>query len=516
MQWFRNMSIGRRMALGFTALILLGLAGTGAGIHRIRTVERAAEQLGTTDAELLVLTQQWVRAIESNIARTWVVFYVEEPVISGRVQEEMRNVVTTVTGRLKRINELVADDPEAVAMIAAISKQREEYQALRNALIKRKQAGESVTAELNDRFYPVALAYQGAIDKVADYQRQRAAAHREMAAAAAKEGVIMLAAGALLALVAGIALALSITRSVVGPVRRAQSAAEAIAAGDLTVDLKAEGRDEIAQLMAAMDRMAGALRRIVGEVRESSDSIATGSTQIATGNVDLSQRTEEQASNLQQTAASMKQLTTTVRSSADSARRASELAGGASNVAKQGGAAVGEVVQTMEAISESSRKIADIIGVIDGIAFRTNILALNAAVEAARAGEQGRGFAVVASEVRSLAQRSADAAKEIKALIGDSVGKVEDGSRQVGEAGRTMEDIVRQVQEVATLVGGISAASAEQNQGIAHVDDAVQQLDQVTQQNAALVEQSAAAAESLKQQAQRLVEAVGVFRLRAV
>jgi methyl-accepting chemotaxis protein len=513
MQWFRNMPVGRRLALGFAALIVFGLAGSVAGIQRIRTMERLAERLGTEDAELLVLTQQWSRAIDANSARTLGVFFVNDPVALGRLKDEMANVVTTVNAGLKRINELVADDPEALALIARIAKQRADYQAERTALMKRKEAGEVVTHELNERLYPIAMSYLKAVDAVAEYQRERSAKHRAEAAAAARQGVIALAAGAVLALLAGIGLAWAITRSVVGPVRRAQAAAEAIAAGDLGTEIQAEGRDEVGQLMDAMGRMTVSLRQIVGQVRESSDSIAIGSTQIATGNVDLSQRTEEQASNLQQTAASMKQLTTTVRTNADSARRASELAGNASDVARQGGAAVGEVVHTMEAISAASRKISDIIGVIDGIAFQTNILALNAAVEAARAGEQGRGFAVVAGEVRTLAQRSADAAKEIKVLIGDSVSKVQDGSRQVGQAGKTMEDIVRQVQEVADLVGRISAATNEQTEGIAHVDGAVQQLDQVTQQNAALVEESAAAAESLKQQAARLVEAVGVFRL---
>jgi methyl-accepting chemotaxis protein len=248
-------------------------------------------------------------------------------------------------------------------------------------------------------------------------------------------------------------------------------------------------------------------------VRNSADSIATGSSQIAVGNADLSQRTEEQASNLQQTAASMEQLTATVKQNADTARAATQIANGATTAASAGGRVVGQVVATMEAISQSSRKVADIIGVIDGIAFQTNILALNAAVEAARAGEQGRGFAVVAGEVRSLAQRSSEAAREIKALIGASVEKVESGTHLVDEAGRSMADIVTQVGRVNDLIGEISAASLEQSTGIGQIGDAVTQLDQVTQQNAALVEESAAAAESLKVQAGQLARVVSVFRL---
>jgi methyl-accepting chemotaxis protein len=264
-----------------------------------------------------------------------------------------------------------------------------------------------------------------------------------------------------------------------------------------------------------MHEMQQSLRRVVSQVRASSDSIATGSSQIATGNADLSQRTEEQASNLQQTAASMEQLTATVQTNADTARQATQLAGSAAAAAGQGGAVVAQVVQTMDGITASSRKIADIIGVIDGIAFQTNILALNAAVEAARAGEQGRGFAVVATEVRTLAQRSAAAAKEIKTLIGDSVEKVEAGSQQVHQAGRVMEDLVAQVGRVNDLIGEMCSATTEQTQGIGQIGHAVSQLDQVTQQNAALVEESAAAAESLNQQAARLVAAVSVFRLEA-
>jgi methyl-accepting chemotaxis protein len=268
-------------------------------------------------------------------------------------------------------------------------------------------------------------------------------------------------------------------------------------------------------VVAAIDHMQQSLRKVVTQVRASSDSIATGSSQIASGNADLSQRTEEQASNLQQTAASMEELTATVKTNADSVRLATEFAGTATSAADQGGVVVGQVVRTMQGITDSSNKISDIIGVIDGIAFQTNILALNAAVEAARAGEQGRGFAVVASEVRTLAQRSAAAAKEIKGLITDSVAKVEAGSDQAGKAGKAMDDIVSQIKRLNDLLTDIGAATHEQSQGISQVGEAVNQLDQVTQQNAALVEESAAAADSLNHQAARLVEAVGVFTLDA-
>ena len=317
------------------------------------------------------------------------------------------------------------------------------------------------------------------------------------------------------AVLVGALMAFVITRSIVRPLGSAVKVAEAVAEGDLTSSVTASGADEVSQLLRALNRMNGGLVTIVSRVRNSSDSIATGSSQIAAGNTDLSQRTEEQASNLQQTAASMEELTATVKQNADTARAATQIASSATAAAAAGGRVVGQVVSTMEEITQSSRKIVDIIGVIDGIAFQTNILALNAAVEAARAGEQGRGFAVVASEVRSLAQRSAEAAKEIKSLIGASVEKVESGSHLVDEAGKSMADIVTQVSRVNDLIGEISSASMEQSTGIGQIGDAVNQLDQVTQQNAALVEESAAAAESLKVQAAQLAQVVSVFRLSA-
>ncbi|TAK93139.1 MAG: HAMP domain-containing protein [Aquabacterium sp.] len=311
----------------------------------------------------------------------------------------------------------------------------------------------------------------------------------------------------------GVVFAWVITRSIVTPIKQAVEVANTVAAGDLTSRIAAPGQDEAAQLLQALSRMQDNLVQVVADVRQNAESVATASSQIAQGNADLSQRTEEQASALQETAATMEQLGSTVRNNADNARQANQLAQSAATIAAQGGEVVGRVVSTMDGISDSSRKIGDIIGVIDGIAFQTNILALNAAVEAARAGEQGRGFAVVAGEVRVLAQRSAEAAKEIKALIGRSVDQVEQGSNLVDEAGKTMEGIVNSIQRVSDIVAEITSATVEQSSGVQQVGDAVSQMDQVTQQNAALVEESAAAAESLKNQGQQLVEAVSIFKL---
>ena len=311
----------------------------------------------------------------------------------------------------------------------------------------------------------------------------------------------------------GIALALWVARVVSAPLRQAVSVATAVAGGDLTRVIHVDSACETGQLMGALRDMTGNLQRLVSQVRGGTDTIATASAEIAAGNQDLSSRTEQQASSLEETASSMEELTSTVKQNADNARQANQLAQSASGIAIRGGDVVGQVVGTMSSINESSRKIVDIISVIDGIAFQTNILALNAAVEAARAGEQGRGFAVVASEVRNLAQRSAAAAKDIKSLINDSVEKVEAGSQLVNEAGATMNEIVSSITRVTDIMSEITSASAEQSDGIEQVNTAIAQMDQVTQQNAALVEQAAAAAASMQEQAARLSEVVGVFKL---
>jgi len=312
----------------------------------------------------------------------------------------------------------------------------------------------------------------------------------------------------------GAGLSYAIATSISRPLGRAVAVATSVADGDLTQSIESTSTDEVGQLLAALGRMNASLVGIVATLKASAEGVFQGSREIASGNMDLSSRTEIQASALQQTAASMEELSATVRHNANNSREANQLATGASAVAIHGGEVVGQVVTTMKGINDSSRKIADIIAVIDGIAFQTNILALNAAVEAARAGEQGRGFAVVASEVRSLAQRSATAAKEIKALIGDSVQRVQQGTTLVDQAGATMNDVVTAIRRVAHIVGEISSASAEQSSGVAQVGEAITQMDQTTQRNAALVEQGAAAAENLKAQAQHLVQAVSVFKLR--
>ena len=354
---------------------------------------------------------------------------------------------------------------------------------------------------------------EGAMEQLSETLESRFAEHTERAVALdslARQALIGIAvlAGIVLLVISG-----ALARGIERPIAQAVEMAKAVAGGQLVFDTRITSSDETAQLLRSLKDMADALRGTVQQVRRAADSIGVASSEIASGNQDLSSRTEQAASSLEQTAASMEELTATVRQSADAARQANQLAASASEIAVRGGQVVGQVVTTMEEINHSSKKISDIIGVIDGIAFQTNILALNAAVEAARAGEQGRGFAVVAAEVRSLAQRSAEAAKEIKGLIGASVDKVDAGTRLVADAGQTMSEIVGSVQRVSDIIGEITAASGEQSDGIGQVNVAVTQLDQMTQQNAALVEESAAAAESLKEQASRLAQVVQIFRI---
>ncbi|TAK91150.1 MAG: HAMP domain-containing protein [Aquabacterium sp.] len=353
------------------------------------------------------------------------------------------------------------------------------------------------------------------LKEVAAYNDRMAQADGEDVGALYRRGMIVSAVLVVGAMGLAVLLAWVITASIVTPLEEAVDLASQVSRGKLTMQIDAHGQDEVSRLQRALGEMVAHLRNVVSEVRDGVESVSTASAQIATGNADLSQRTEEQASNLQQTAASMEQLTSIVSQNAAAASKANDVAARAADVARHGGKVVSEVVGTMSEISSSSRKIYDIIGVIDSIAFQTNILALNAAVEAARAGEQGRGFAVVAAEVRTLAQRSAQAAKEIKQLIGCSVDKVEQGAVQVAQAGQTMEDIVAEVRRVEELMSQISLASQEQSTGISQVGQAVAQLDQVTQQNAALVEEAAAAADSMKHQAARLADVVRVFEVEA-
>jgi methyl-accepting chemotaxis protein len=374
----------------------------------------------------------------------------------------------------------------------------------------------AATMTLTHQARPTEMAWR---QKVQDFVKAQAGEAEAAVAAAHASRQRMFMLGGLvvaLALASGALVAWRITLGIQQPIEQALQVAERIAAGDLTTEVRVQRADELGRLLQAVSGMQDRLRDLVGQIRQTAESIQVASSEVASGNADLSQRTELAASNLQQTASSMEQLTGTVRQSADSASQANQLASAASAVAVKGGEVVSQVVSTMDEINAASKKIADIIGVIDGIAFQTNILALNAAVEAARAGEQGRGFAVVAGEVRSLAHRSAEAAREIKTLIGGSVERVEVGSRLVGDAGTQMGEIVASVRRVSDIIGEITHATAEQSSGIGQVNEAVTQLDQMTQQNAALVEQSAAAAESLREQAQRLAQVVGAFRIDPV
>ncbi|WP_404300436.1 methyl-accepting chemotaxis protein [Alicycliphilus denitrificans] len=392
---------------------------------------------------------------------------------------------------------------------------RAQYIALQNRYIEAIRAGriDDARAIVIDEMPAVRTRYHDGLNGLVHDQNNHMDASIAVATDAVRSIQWAIGLATAVALIAALLLARWIIRSITRPISEAVAIADAVAAGDLTRSIEARGSDETAHLLQALQGMQQGLVNVVRKVREGSESVATASAEIAQGNQDLSARTESQASALEETAASMEQLGTTVRQNADNARQSNQLAQSASSIAAQGGEVVAQVVETMSGINASSKKIADIINVIDGIAFQTNILALNAAVEAARAGEQGRGFAVVASEVRSLAGRSAEAAKEIKALITDSVQRVEQGSQLVDRAGATMQEVVGSIRRVTDIMGEISAASSEQSAGVAQVGEAVTQMDQATQQNAALVEQMAAAASSLNGQAQDLVQAVAVFKL---
>jgi len=515
-----HLKIGARLAAGFgVVLALLALlaaysswqmhrlyGNTEYFVHSLVPSFEAEEHVALGMADLRILKYQHIMASSES----------ERDELDTRIATSRKSVEDDLD---KYTKDLVSDDEDKhdlEAVRVALQAVDGWWEKIR-LLSRQSTSNPAMSAEASHLMTgPAAQSYKvflAAVTKWWDYNVKLSADQAREAQSAYTEAKIMLALLVAAALAMGIGAAVFITRSITSPLHRAVQFASTVADGDLSGHIDAEGKDETAQLLQALQRMCTNLSDIVTQVRSSSDSIATGSAQIATGNADLSQRTETQASNLEQTAASMEELSSTVKTNAETARQANQLALGATQAASQGGVAVGEVIDTMRQIADSSNKIADIIGVIDGIAFQTNILALNAAVEAARAGEQGRGFAVVATEVRSLAGRSANAAREIKALIGASVVTVEAGARQVGHAGTAMDEIVRQVERVSHLIKEIASATTEQSSGISQVGDAVNQLDNVTQQNAALVEQSAAAAESLKVQAAQLATIVSTFKL---
>jgi methyl-accepting chemotaxis protein len=514
MNFFGNLRIGVRLGAGFGLVLLLMAATFALAVVRFDSVGEITDR---------IIDQDWVKAdaaatlnatTRANAQRTMELFFAETPGKLARLRERIAANKQTVSDSLATLDKLV-NTAEGKALLAKIHDEREAYVESFSKVDRLLAEGQrdEATQRLTTQTLPAIEALQEHVKALSALQRQRVqSAGDEVEHAILSTRRVMIVSG-LVVLALGAALAWWLTRSITRPIGEAVRIAQTVAAGDLSSRIEVARRDETGQLLAALKAMNESLTQVVGTVRQCSDGIATGSGQIAIGNHDLSQRTEEQAANLQQTASSMEQLSSTVQHNADAARQVAHLATSATDAAMQGGVAVEQVVGTMAQITDASRKIGDIIGVIDGIAFQTNILALNAAVEAARAGEQGRGFAVVAGEVRTLAQRSAAAAKEVKALIGASVDKVETGNRQVDEAGRTMRNIVEQVKRVNDLVSEISAATLQQTEGIGQVSTAMGQLDQVTQQNAALVEESAAAAESLKQQAQHLVQAVSLFRL---
>ncbi|TWG81313.1 methyl-accepting chemotaxis protein [Cupriavidus gilardii J11] len=510
----KNLGIGVRLGIGFGVVLLLSALMIALGVFRLQEVASRTQEMMEQPLTKERLVSDWYRYMHTSVRRTTAVAKSSDPTLGAFFADETKRSFKTI-GELRDKIEPLLSTPAEKEAFEQILKVREPYNASRDRIVKLKDAGQTDEANqvLEKEFVPAGDAYLGQIQKLLDIQRASIDATAQEINAIyqrARQRLILLG---LVVLGIGVAFAWWLTIGITRPLHQAVAVARTVASGDLTSRIEAHGKDETGQLLQALADMNANIARIVGQVRHGTEAIAIGTSQIAAGNSDLSQRTEEQASSLQETASSMEELTSIVRQNADNAKQASSLAVNASEIAVKGGEVVGEVIHTMDEINGASRKVVDIISVIEGIAFQTNILALNAAVEAARAGEQGRGFAVVAGEVRSLAQRSATAAKEIKALIGDSAERVEKGSELVGNAGKTMEEIVSAVKRVTDIMGEISAASAEQSAGIEQVNQAVSQMDTVTQQNAALVEQAAAAAGSLEEQAQRLKQAVASFRL---
>jgi len=515
MGFLGNIKIGKRLGLGFALILAMTLVIAAVGALRMTEVATATKAMMAVPLAKERLITDWYSLNFASIRRTAAIVKSTDPSLGAYFKEDAAASVKKAAELLKQIEPLIAASGPEKDLFASILEQRKAYSASRDGAVKAKADGnEEEAARLLDKaFTPAAQRYQDLLQELVTMQRASMDATAGGIDDNAERSTRLMMILAACALLAGAVFAWQLTRGIVGPIRDAVTLAETVAGGDLTHRIDASAQDETGALLRALRHMNDSLVGIVSQVRGGTDTISTASREISAGNLDLSARTEQQASALEQTAASMEELTTTVRQNADNARQANQLAIAASDIAIQGGTVVGEVVTTMGAINDSAKRIADIIGVIDGIAFQTNILALNAAVEAARAGEQGRGFAVVASEVRNLAQRSAAAAKEIKELITASVTSVDAGARLVDQAGTTMEQVVTSIRRVTDIMAEITSASQEQTTGIEQVNHAIGQMDQVTQQNAALVEEAAAAAASMQDQAATLADVVSVFKL---
>jgi methyl-accepting chemotaxis protein len=510
----KNWKIGTRLAGAFALLIVLLAVCVWFGIASLRLLNGGTAQIVHEDYPKAVLAYETLDVVNRSARAMRNMLLWDKP---EEVEKERQTVLQNRQENSANLDKLAAliTSEQGRAALKTVLDARAAYGASQQTFMDLVAAGkkEEATSWLLTRIRKDQRDYFDAVRALIRLQDGRVLDSGARADATYRNTVGWLLALAALACALGVAVAVWITRSITGPLRQAVDVARTVATGNLGARIEVHATDETGQLLQALRDMNDALVDIVRDVRTGTETIASASHQIASGNADLSARTEQQASSLEETASSMEELTSTVKQNADNARQANQFAVSASEVAARGGRVMSEVVDTMGAINESARKIVDIIAVIDGIAFQTNILALNAAVEAARAGEQGRGFAVVASEVRSLAQRSAAAAKEVKALIDDSVAKVDGGTRLVDQAGTTMREVVASIGRVTDIMGEISAASREQTDGIGQVQDAIVQMDQATQQNAALVEEAAAASEALQEQAARLAQAVAVFRI---